>query len=1040
MKTEITKYIGELNRLYKSGAATEYSYRSALENLLKSIVSPLEVTNEPKRMTCGAPDYIVTREGIPMGYLEAKEIGADLNGKQYKEQLDRYKKALNNLIITDYIKFVFYENEQYKTEISIAYIDNEEIKGKTDKFNEFVTLVLSFSRYTGQSINNSERLSAVMASKARLLAKILENSYTDDEKGKATAIYSQLKGFRQALIPNISNKEFSDIYAQTIAYGMFAARINSSKFSSSFNRNTAAQNIPHSNPFLRKLFQYIAGFDLDKRIRWVVDDLADLFNYVDIAAIIKEFGKSEHDPIIHFYETFLAKYDAALRKSRGVWYTPQAVVKFIVQAVDDILRQDFGLAEGLADASKIKMQHRVQILDPATGTGTFLAEVVQNIYKNFSAMQGAWQSYASDHLIPRINGFEILMASYVMAHLKLDLLLQQTGYKHPEEERLRIYLTNSLDEARDISEIPFAQWLFDEATQASEIKRDMPIMVVLGNPPYSGESQNSGEWMSGLMDDYKKEPQNESINIPDTKWVNNDYVKFIRLGQRLVEKNNTGILAYITDNSFLDSLSFRGMRYHLLRSFDKIYILNLHGNSLKKEKAPDGSKDENVFDIMQGVSINIFVKTSKSKNTKSFANVYHADLYGKRSEKYSFLMTNKLKSVQWKLLQPFNPNLFFVPKDFTFSDEYEKGFKIDELFQLNGVGICSKRDKFTIHETKGKLIETINRFVSLPDEKARKHFNLGDDTDWKLSDAKKDLTQTPDFSKITKINYRPFDIKFTYHSDKKGFHARPVFNIMQHFIKEIENYGLVVGKQCDSDWRYVFITKDIADLNLIAKAAKFGAGYVFPLYLFIKNGVADNDKSPYHKRHNLNETIIDEFSKLTGLEFTAEADNQRSKVKGQRSFAPIDVLDYIYAILHSPAYRERYKEFLKIDFPRVRYPQDAGEFWRLVSLGSQLRRLHLMEDDVAGAAISTEFASFPVADGNEIDGIKYINDKVFINDKQYFNKVPSKAWNFYIGGYQPAQKWLKDRKGKTLNYDDITHYRKMIYVLLQSIEIMDKIG
>jgi predicted helicase len=362
--------------------------------------------------------------------------------------------------------------------------------------------------------------------------------------------------------------------------------------------------------------------------------LADLFNHVAIHEIIKEFDKTDHDPIVHFYETFLAEYDPALRKSRGVWYTPQPVVQFIVKAVDDILKQDFGLSQGLADTSKVKLKqyvkqgnetlteeekeyHRVQILDPATGTGTFLAEVVQNIYQNFKNQQGMWQSYAAEHLLPRINGFEILMASYAMAHLKLDMLLQQTGYAstgsaNTPNQRLRIYLTNSLEEAQAKTEIPFAKWLSDEANEASRIKQDVPVMVVLGNPPYSGESQNKSEWIMRLMKDYKKEP---NTNLPlqerNPKWINDDYVKFIRYGQHFIEKNGEGILAFINNHSFLDNPTFRGMRYNLLKTFDKIYILDLHGNAKKKETALDGSKDENVFDIQQGVSINIFVKKRK---------------------------------------------------------------------------------------------------------------------------------------------------------------------------------------------------------------------------------------------------------------------------------------------------------------------------------------------------------------------------------------------------------------------------------------------
>ena len=645
----ITQYISEINRVYKAGNATEHSYRPALKTLLEKITDGLTITNEPKRIACGAPDYIVTRGEIPVGYVEAKDIDTDLNHKSHKPQFDRYRQSLDNLIITDYLTFQLFETNatdaaSHVSTVTIAKTGKTGIEADKTQFETFAALINLFAGYQGQSIQTSVHLSKIMAAKARLMANIIENALNDNEITYNNSLEDQLKGFREVLMHDITCKEFSDIYAQTVAYGMFAARLNHTE--ALFSRSKAAQLIPRSNPFLRKLFQYIAGYDLDERICWVVDDLADLFNYVDIDAIVKEFDKADHDPIIHFYETFLAEYDPALRKSRGVWYTPKPVVQFIVQAVDDILKQDFGLSEGLADMSTVKLKqhvqqndgslkeeekeyHRVQILDPAAGTGTFLAEVVQNIYQRFKKQQGMWQSYAHKHLIPRINGFEILMASYAMAHLKLYMLLKQTGcttpnpskggeFDHPYPskggefgQRLRIYLTNSLDEARAKTEIPFAKWLSDEANEASRIKQDVPVMVVLGNPPYSGESQNSGAWMNRLMNDYKKEPSGIKLQEKNSKWINDDYVKFIRYGQHFIENNGEGILAFINNHSFLDNPTFRGMRYNLLQTFDKIYIIDLHGNAKKKETAPDGSKDENVFDIQQGVSINIFVKKRK---------------------------------------------------------------------------------------------------------------------------------------------------------------------------------------------------------------------------------------------------------------------------------------------------------------------------------------------------------------------------------------------------------------------------------------------
>ena len=1098
-ENEITQYIAELNRIYKAGNATEHSYRPALKSLLEKIttdkgacplVDSLVITNEPKRIACGAPDYIVTRKEIPIGYIEAKDIDTDLNNKLHKPQFDRYKQSLNNLIITDYLTFQLFENDgrdviNHVPTVTIAKTGKNGIEADKTQFENFVALINLFVGYQGQGIQNSVQLSKMMAAKARLMSNSIEKALDSKENADDNSLIGQLNGFREVLIEEISHKEFADMYAQTIAYGMFAAKLNDLTPSPSpkergdsppsewlgeglFTRSKAAQLIPHSNPFLRKFFQYIAGYDLDERICWIVDDLADLFNYVDINVIIKEFSKTDHDPIIHFYETFLSEYDPALRKSRGVWYTPKPVVQFIVQAVDDILKQDFGISQGLADMSKVKLKqyikqedstlkeeekeyHRVQILDPATGTGTFLAEVVQNIYERFKNQRGMWQNYASEHLLPRINGFEILMASYAMAHLKIDMLLKQTNYKHTNNERLRIFLTNSLDEARAKTEFNFAKWLTDEANAANRIKQDVPVMVVLGNPPYSVSTQNKSKWINNLLADYKKGLSEKNIQP-----LSDDYIKFIRFGQYFIEKNGEGILAYISNNSFIDGLIHKQMRKNLLETFDKIYILDLHGNSKKKETVPDGSKDENVFDIMQGVSINIFVKSHKDKGAcplvKPPACVFHYDLYGKRTEKFSFLLNNNLKSVKWQQINYFNHNCFFVPKNYEIKEEYDKGFKVNELFPVNSCGIVTQRDDASIKFSQEECNIIKNDIINLSNEKLSQKYDFVDTRDWTVNAAKKDMKTNVIIA--NKLHYRPFDFRFMNYTGKiKGVMGYPRYAVMQHFLKN-ENVGLVLERIMSNKnipYRDVFITNIITDKHNTGSAA-----YIFPLYLYIKNGIADDDKRPYHKHHNLNKTIIDEISKRLGLHFFDDSDENSllSEGAGDGKFTPLTILDYIYAVLHSPSYREKYKEFLKIDFPRVPYPENAEQFWKLVDLGGKLRRLHLLEDVEPQDGI----ADFPIAGSDEVEKpsltpspspkergdsspLERLGEvgRVYINDTQYFDHVPTEAWNFYIGGYQPAQKWLKDRKGLKLSYDDIVHYQKIIRALKETGDVMQEV-
>jgi len=1044
---EIAEYIQRLNKRYKTGISTEHSYRSDLQNLLESIVSNVLVTNEPSHIACGAPDYIITKKNIPIGYIEAKDIGKPLNSKEYKEQFNRYKKSLDNLIITDYLDFWLYRDSEFITSIKIANIENGRIIPITDNFDSFSDLIKDFCTHIGQTIKSASKLSKMMAGKARLLAKVIESTLTSDEENEAdSSLKTQMVAFKDVLIHDISPPAFADIYAQTIAYGMFAARLHDTTLQD-FSRQEASELIPKTNPFLRRLFGYIAGPNIDERIKWIVDDLADVFRATDIAALLKDFGKvtQKNDPIIHFYETFLAEYNPKLRKSRGVWYTPEPVVNFIVRAVDDILKSEFGLSQGLADTSKTTIEidtqtkdkraqsgykkekvevHKVQILDPAAGTGTFLAEVVKQIYNNFEGQEGIWSNYVEKHLLPRLNGFEILMASYAMAHLKLELLLNETGYKPNGKQRLRIYLTNSLEEHHPDTGTLFASWLSKEANEANHIKRDMPVMVVLGNPPYSVSSSNKGKWIQNLIVDYKKDLNEKKINIDD------DYIKFIRYGEYLIEKNREGILAFISNNSFIDGITHRQMRRHLLETFDKIYILDLHGNAKKKETAPNGSKDENVFDIQQGVSINLFVKNNSKKKNK-LGKVYHFNLYGLREYKYSFLFENYIKTIQYKSINYQEPYLFFIPHK-VIDSNYENGFSINEIFLNVNNGVKTDRDSLFIDENS-KNIE--NRFKillsgNIPNS-FKEEYRVIDSGSFKITERIKNKSFDQSF--IKPILYRPFDTRYIYYD--QHIVSRPAQKVMQHMLKE--NIALLSCRQQSTfDFQHVLVSKILTEVCSVSLQTK-ETTYAFPLYIYFKENQLIDNKS---RTPNLKTEITSKIGLSLNLQFTFE------KEENLNTFAPIDILDYIYAVLHSPSYREKYKEFLKIDFPRVPYPKDQNTFWQFVKLGGELRQIHLLESPIVEQYITT----YP-QDGNntitrrirqkdfEITDDKKGFGRIWINDEQYFDKVPVIAWEFYIGGYQPAQKWLKDRYGRTLSYEDIMHYQKIIVALTETNRLMKEI-
>lgn len=999
---DIAEYIKQINEQFGTGIAHEHSYRPMLQQLLSEMLPTFVVTNEPARIECGAPDFIISssKTNTPVFYVEAKDIDdRDLDGrKENKEQFTRYKKSLDYIIFTDYLDFHLYENGEWVRNVRLAEVQGDNIVLCKEDLEDFIALVNHIASTKPSKITSAKRLAIQMAAKARILASTINNAFCLAEEDCKSAeknkqLQGQLDAFRKVLINDLTPQGFADIYAQTVAYGMFAARLHDNT-PDNFSRQEAANLIPKTNPFLRNIFQQIAGYDLDERIAWIVDDLINVFLATDVQKVMKNYSQKgiHRDPMIHFYEDFLKAYNPSLRKLKGVWYTPQPVVQFIVRAVDEILQRDFELSEGLADYSKfvhevvneqyekgekkfkgksssptIKQEmHRVQILDPATGTGTFLAEVVNQIFDKFNGMQGMWQGYVNDHLLPRLHGFELLMASYAVAHLKLDMLLQQTGFNHAENSRrLKIYLTNSLEEVHPDTGTLWAQWLSDEASAANRIKRDCPVMVMIGNPPYSGESQSKGEWIMRLIEDYKKEPGGKMrLNERNSKWINDDYVKFIRLAQNYVERNKCGIIGFINPHGFLDNPTFRGMRWNLLSTFDKIYTINLHGNYKKKEVCPDGSPDENVFDIQQGVSINLFIKTGEKKASE-LGKVYYYDLYGKREEKYDFLTNTPFSEVKYQELQPVAPMYFFVPKNFGLMDEYEKGVSISSLFSLGSMGITTGHDK---------------EMVSLQSFKSDYNFQY---------------------------SYRPFDIRWINYDVKQITRARA--NVMNNLKKP--NIALCLIKvNSSSDGLFkVLMSAGLTDKTILS--SKDNAN-VFPLYLYTKE-FGEEKKNP-----NLKKEEWQKFNDAVGKETTPE-----------------EILAYIYAVLHSLSYRERYKEFLKVDFPRVPLPKTAKEFNRLTAIGQQLIDLHLMNNAQSWKCTTT----FPEVGSQQVDFQKWKDGQVWINDKQYFGNVPESVWEFYIGGYQPAQKWLKDRKGHILSFDEIKHYLHIIHALEETMKLMKEI-
>ncbi len=1070
------EYLDQIRTLHKSGQTTEHSFRPALARLFQSIDPVLEVINEPKRLTdVGAPDFVFNRDGVAIGWCEAKDLDKDITsfktGDYSREQKERYRRSLSNLIYTNGVDFEFLRDGEKTGFVSIADFAPG-LPPRPERFDALESHLKDFVSQTPVSITSARQLARMMAGKAALIKDIMARALlTDIANGQPTELTDQFDGFRASLIRDISVEDFADIYAETLAYGLFAARLHDTSLTT-FTRAEALDLLPRSNPFLRSLFVYIAGPNLDDRLRARIDELCQIFLATDLAHLLRDFGKftARNDPFLHFYETFLAEYNPAKRKARGVWYTPEPVVNFIVRAVDDVVKTEFGLADGLADTSKISIDwdtgqndpktgkaitvkkdvHRVQILDPATGTGTFLAEVIKLVAGRVKGIApGQWSGYVEQDLIPRIHGFELLMASYAMCHMKLDMMLTELGYKPGNAPpRLSVYLTNSLEEGERVEQtLPFARWISEEAKGANTIKRDKPIMCVIGNPPYSGESTNRDPWIMGLMEAYKQEPGGQQrLQERNPKWLNDDYVKFIRFAEHMIDKTGEGVLGFITNHGYLDNPTFRGMRWHLMRTFDRIYVLDLHGNAKKKEVCPDGSPDKNVFDIMQGVAIIVAVKhRHDGKEPKPLAEVRHGDLWGSREAKGAALWEGSLSALASSVLPIKEPQYPFIMRDYAVEAEYTNGFSVADLMPLNSVGIVTARDELTIDMDRDALWARVQDFMSGDVEALRTRYNLGRDArDWTVAGAKADLAANLSSARLTQIAYRPFDKRWTYYTgNSRGFHCYPRNEVMKHFVRR-DNIAIMTPRQAiqgDGIYSHVVAIGHIVDNRYVF--SNKGIAQQFPLYLYPEEGTLDQSI-----RVNFEPKLYAQIRAAAGLEgplVAPDGSDAFRRATGAARPDEVKVFDYIYGVLHSPAYRQTYAEFLKIDFPRVPFPRDPETFARISAQGEALRRLHLMEDAAIGPALyrfdgegdGAVAAGYPRFEPDGDAGGRV--GRVFINPDQYFAGVSELAWNFHIGGYQPAQKWLKDRRGRVLGFDDIRHYQKIIRILEETGRIMGEI-
>ncbi len=1008
-------YLQQIDQTRATDKATaELSLHSDLKTFLENITaeclnSPnVRYTLEPRNINqIGRPDIIATDGMLPIGYIEAEAFGTDLDNLtgHAREQNDRFIQNLDNFILTNFIDFELYKDRQ---RINTARI--------TENTDDLKALIQRFLDHAIQ-IGTPEALAGYLARRTRELKTQITTTLTDE----TTETFGIYEAFRETLLFTLTKADFADMYAQTLSYGLFAARCTLPN-ATHFSRLTATESLPQSNRFLKRLFRHVAGMSSEQNVTYILDDIVTLLQNVPTEMLRTAFTPRNHleDPVIHFYETFLAQYDPQRRIDRGVYYTPPQVISYIVRSVDSLLKTELNRPRGLADENTL-------ILDPATGTGGFLLSVLNNIrdYVSTTDGTGTWHQYVNEKLVNRIIGFELLVAPYTIAHLKLSLFLQAHGWQ--SNENLRIYLTNTLEQPAEMVEsIPFAAFISDEVNAALSVKRDEPILAIIGNPPYQRKSANPSRDSNGdltfigrLVEDYKQ-IDGEPLNDRNLKMLQSDYVKFTRWAQWRIDKNGDGVIGYIVNNSFLNGPGFRGMRKSLLDSFNSIYILNLHGSIRIEEKVPDGEKNENVFDISQGVCILLCVK---ERDNQTQANVLYEDVWGTRQEKYIKLSQADVQSTEWSEILPESPYYLFVPHETGYQVEYDEGWRITDIFHLHSVGIATARDRFTIQHTDEEIRETVIDFVALSIDEAREKYNLGNDSrDWKVHFAQEDLRRYPNIEQhIKSINYRPYDTRWTYYTGRsRGFHCTPRDAVMSHLLND--NFALCVCRiVTGTGWQHTLVTDKITEKCYISNRGS-ESGYVFPLYLYPDTeGLLETER-----------TLNFKLEFLTALTESLELP-QTDPHRLPDSITPEQILAYIYAVLYSPTYRDRYYEFLRYDFPRIPLPQNTDHFHTLAELGQELIDLHLLKN------VPQPTHLFEGEGDGIVERVRYTDNNIWINTTQHFTDIPQEVWEYEIGAYQVCHKWLKDRKDRCLTTDNLNQYRKILVAIAETIRIMDTI-
>jgi len=1025
LQQALEKYYKNIKDKITTNIASEHSLRTALENLLNSFKpDDVKIIQESKKEEYeqGTPDFKIFKRIDPkeslsynllIGYIETKKINENLNKIIETEQIKKYLEVSSNIILTDYNRFIHLSYDKIISDILLfeygvedSLFENEITENKAIQFQQFLDNF--FLNYEKRKIKSKKELVKVLSSQAFYLSvktrEVITNKINNYLKFKKF-FNKTYASFKEAVKYEFSIEEFCDIFAQSIAYGLFVAHIEKANIEEDID---IPRLLPKEFSLLSEFIYFSApSFNLPKEIEYTIENIKKTITLVDIEKVEKELNANL---AIYLYEDFLKEFDklrgTEKRKEGGVFYTPNSVVKFIVKSTKKILKEKFGV-NGFKD-------EKVKVLDPAVGTGSFLAEVFNSIIEDIDSPV-LKKEMVRKYFLNNIYGFELMFVPYIVSHLKLSHILKSKKYTLEEDEKLNIFLTNTLDLSNGGSlnlEMPLLL-LEEECEKSRKIKQKENILVIVGNPPYNNKSKNKDKKILELLQTYKEGLKEKKLNLDD------DYIKFIRFAQwKLLEQNKSqdlfnqdnqrsGILSFITNNSFIWGRTHRKMRKSLYETFDEIYILNLHGGK------GDDKRDKNIFDIQIGVCISIFVKYPEYKGEKGVYYYSTADNnILSREDKFDLLEKNNYQTINWKKLEVKEPYYWFIEKDLSNEDyeENENFWKMDEIFNHINSGIQTKRDETVLSFTERELKVVIDDFLLLSKDEIKMKYKVKDSRDWKVKKAKESLQG---FKKVNIILYRPFDYRFTFlNSKSKGFIAYPRYETSKHLLKE--NLGLLFTKSYNFDYfDAVFISDKIVDIHLVG-----GQSYIAPLYLYKENSL--NDEKEVNFTNEFKEFI---------------------KNKPYSNVTPEEILAYIYAVLYHPEYRKNYLEYLKIDYPKIPFTDDIEIFNKMVNLGKELIELHLLKKipNYPEIFINSDIDNYSKIVEKLNPKERYKDNRLYLNKNLFIEGVERDIWEYRIGSYQVIDKWIKYRIDRELSVDDLEHLEKMIKILKQTIKIQEEL-